>query len=120
MIRDSAWKKEPQAVRVLARICEDPYERLFKTPARPASPGFPAARCPGPAPAGSSPTRSSPVVVVAQELSESCVVPNPVKTDRDAPRLYRTGDLGRLTETGEIEYLGAHRRPGQDYAGAKG
>ena len=33
-------------------------------------------------------------------------VPNPVKTDRDAPRLYRTGDLGRLTATGEIEYLG--------------
>jgi non-ribosomal peptide synthetase-like protein len=33
-------------------------------------------------------------------------VPNPVKSDRDAPRLYRTGDLGRLTATGEIEYLG--------------
>jgi len=34
-------------------------------------------------------------------------IPNPVPGNRElVPRLYRTGDLGRITPSGEIEYLG--------------
>ncbi len=41
------------------------------------------------------------------ELTAERFVPNPVATDRAAaPTIYRTGDLGRVTPTGEYEYLG--------------
>jgi non-ribosomal peptide synthetase-like protein len=41
------------------------------------------------------------------DLTRDRFVDNPFAGDRaQAPRLYRTGDLGRLTPSGEIEYLG--------------
>ncbi len=41
------------------------------------------------------------------DLTAERFVPNPVARDRAAaPRIYRSGDLGRLTPTGEYEYLG--------------
>ncbi len=41
------------------------------------------------------------------DLTRDRFVPNPVRSDQGSvPRLYRTGDLGRLTSSGEIEYLG--------------
>lgn len=41
------------------------------------------------------------------ELTAERFVPNPIIRDRAvAPRIYRSGDLGRLTPTGEYEYLG--------------
>jgi len=41
------------------------------------------------------------------DLTKERFVPNPVWRDREmVPRLYRTGDLGRITPSGEIEYLG--------------
>ncbi|MBV9019961.1 MAG: amino acid adenylation domain-containing protein [Ktedonobacteraceae bacterium] len=41
------------------------------------------------------------------ELTSERFVPNPFPHDRaEVPRLYRSGDLGRLTASGEIEYLG--------------
>ncbi|MFJ9693718.1 Pls/PosA family non-ribosomal peptide synthetase [Kitasatospora sp. NPDC101183] len=41
------------------------------------------------------------------ELTAEKFVVNPVARDREEyPRIYRTGDLGRLTPTGEIEFLG--------------
>ncbi len=41
------------------------------------------------------------------ELTKDHFIPNPVWRDREiVPRLYRTGDLGRITPSGEIEFLG--------------
>ncbi|HEV7451634.1 MAG TPA: Pls/PosA family non-ribosomal peptide synthetase [Pseudonocardiaceae bacterium] len=41
------------------------------------------------------------------DLTAERFVPNPIAQDRAAaPRIYRSGDLGRLTPTGEYEYLG--------------
>ena len=41
------------------------------------------------------------------DLTQERFVPNPILRDREmVPRLYRTGDLGRITPSGEIEYLG--------------
>ncbi|WP_420714048.1 Pls/PosA family non-ribosomal peptide synthetase [Streptomyces sp. NRRL WC-3742] len=41
------------------------------------------------------------------DLTAEKFVVNPVARDREeCPRIYRTGDLGRLTPTGEIEFLG--------------
>ncbi|SHF89500.1 Pls/PosA family non-ribosomal peptide synthetase [Streptoalloteichus hindustanus] len=42
-----------------------------------------------------------------EELTAERFMPNPVTADRDTvPLVYRTGDLGRVTPTGEYEYLG--------------
>ncbi|MFJ8470953.1 Pls/PosA family non-ribosomal peptide synthetase [Kitasatospora sp. NPDC094011] len=41
------------------------------------------------------------------DLTAEKFVVNPVARDRqEFPRIYRTGDLGRLTQTGEIEFMG--------------
>jgi non-ribosomal peptide synthetase-like protein len=41
------------------------------------------------------------------ELTAERFIANPAEADRrTAPRVYRTGDLGRVTPTGEYEYLG--------------
>lgn len=40
-------------------------------------------------------------------LTRESFIPNPIAQDREmVPRLFRTGDFGRMTATGEIEYLG--------------
>jgi len=42
-----------------------------------------------------------------KELTAERFIPNPIDADRLAvPRVYRTGDLGRVTPSGEYEYLG--------------
>lgn len=41
------------------------------------------------------------------DLTQNRFILNPIWRDREAvPHLYRTGDLGRITASGEIEYLG--------------
>ena len=44
------------------------------------------------------------------ELTAEAFIPNPFAEGR----LYKTGDLARWLEDGSIEYLGTHRRAGQD------
>lgn len=44
------------------------------------------------------------------DLTKNRFISNPVWRDREiVPRLYRTGDLGRITPSGEIEYLGRNK-----------
>lgn len=40
------------------------------------------------------------------ELTDAKFVPDPFEQDRYGARLYRSGDLGRVTPSGEIEFLG--------------